>query len=117
MTARQDLTLDAGRDYHISVVLTEADLTTRLNLLDCILSWAALEAPGQDPLISKTSLLAAEIEVTSIGEGEATIHIVQADTEELGGVTIRHEMMVTDALGNEATVFSGFITIKQSVLY
>lgn len=117
MPARQDISLDAGRDYEIAVVLTEADLTTRLNLLDCVLSWAAIEAPGQVPLISKTSLVVGEITVTSIGEGEATIHVVQADTDLLGGVTVEHEMMVTDATGNEATVFAGLLTIRQSVLH
>lgn len=117
MPARQDISIDAGRDYEIAVVLTESDLTTRLNLLDCILSWAVTEAPGQTPMINKSSLMPGEISVTSIGEGEATIHIVQTDTDLLGGLTVEHEMMVTDASGNEATVFAGLLTIRQSVLH
>lgn len=117
MAARQDMTVDAGRDYAITVVLTESDLTTRLNLLDCVLSWVVVEAPGQVPLLSKTSTVSTEIEITSIGEGEATIHLAQADTEALGGITVRHEMMVADSSGAEATLITGYITIKQSVLH
>ncbi len=117
MSARQDLTLAAGRDYEITVVLTEADLTTPLNLLDCTLEWAVSEAPGLEPLISKSSSLAGGITVTDIGNGGATIHVSQADTELLGGLTVQHEMLVTDALGSEATVFAGLVTITQSVLH
>jgi hypothetical protein len=116
MSARQDLTLDAGRDYEIAVVLTEADLTTPLNLLDCVLEWAVAEAPGLEPLISKSSVIGG-ITVTDIGNGGATIHVLQADTELLGGITAQHEMLVTDALGAEATVFAGLVTIIQSVLH
>lgn len=116
MTARQDITLDAGRDYEINVVLTEADLSTPLNLLDCTLSWGVTETPGLVPMIIKSSD-AGGITITDVSGGKATIHVVQDDTELLGGLTAQHEMLLTDALGAEATVFAGLITITQSVLH
>jgi hypothetical protein len=117
MTARQDFTIDAGRDYGLLVSLFEADQTTPLNLLDCQLEWAMTPVGGTKTLVSKSSADMTEIEVTSIGEGLLTIHVKQLDTQELGDLTCQHELLVTDASGTEATVMQGLVTILGSLIH
>jgi hypothetical protein len=116
VTVRQDFTVDAGRDYGVTVAITEDDNETALDLTDCDLAWAVSRAPGQTALISKTSADADEIEITSAAEGEATIYLVPADTEDFGGLTCEHELVVTDAAGAESTVLRGLITINKSLI-
>ena len=116
MTVRQDFTIDAGRDYGLSVLLTEDDGETPLNLTDCVIAWVASKASGQTAIISKSSDDSAEIDITDVAEGEATLFIDAADTEDFGGLTYEHEMVVTDAAGAEATVLRGLITITKSLI-
>ena len=116
MTARQDFTIDAGRDWGLVVVITEDDGETPLDLSECTLAWAASRAAGQPALISKTSDDADEILITSEEDGEATIFLIPADTEDLGGVTCEHELVVTDAASAESTVLRGFVTIAKSLV-
>ncbi len=116
MTVRQDITIDAGRNYGLTVVLTEDDEVTPLNLSGCVIVWAASRAAGQVALISKSSANAAEIDITSEADGEATIFLIPTDTEDFGGLTCEHEMVVTDASGDESTVLRGLVTITKSVI-
>lgn len=113
---RQDFTVDAGRDYGLTVIITETDDETPLNLTDYDLAWAVSKAPGQIALISKTSADSAEIEITSAADGEATIYLVPGDTEDFGGLTCEHELVVTDASGAESTVLRGLVTITKSLI-
>lgn len=115
MTSRQDFTIDAGRDYELLVALFESDTTTPLNLLDTTLEWI-VSKQGVVALVNKSSADPAEIEVTSIGEGLATIRIMGLDTEELGALTCEHELIVTEASGAEATVMRGLVTIMKRSL-
>lgn len=112
MTSRQDFTIDAGRDYQLSVALFESDNTTPLNLLDTIVEWI-VSKQGVVQLINKSSMDPTQIEVTSIGEGLLTIYVEALDTEVLGALTCEHELIVTEAAGNEATVMRGLITISK----
>lgn len=115
MTARQDFTIDAGRDYQLLVALFEADNTTPLNLLDTTLEWI-VSKQGVLVLVNKNSIDPSEIDITSIGEGLATIHVNAIDTEDIGATTLEHELIVTDASGSESTVMRGLVTIaKRSV--
>lgn len=116
MTARQDFSIDAGRDYGLAVSLFEADQTTPLNLLDCELRWAVTKVGGTVALVSKSSVDPLEIEVTSVGEGLLTIHVSALDTEELDDLTCQHELLVTDATGAEATVMAGMVTFLRSLI-
>jgi len=116
MSVRQDFTIEAGRDFALTVALTGTDGTTRLDLTGCTLAWAVSRAAGLTPLISKSSDDATEIEVTSAADGEAIIHLVPEDTLDLGGLTCHHEMAVMDASDEEATVFRGLVTIRKSVI-
>jgi len=111
MTTRQDFTIDAGRDYQLSVALYESDQTTPLNLLDTIIEWVVSRQSGSSALLVKSTGDPQEIEVTSIGEGLLIIHIEGLDTEPLGDLTCEHELVVTDSTGAEATVLRGLVTI------
>lgn len=113
---RQDFTIDAGRDYGLPVLLTEDDGETALDLTDCTIVWVASKAPGQTAIISKSSEDEAEIHITSEAGGAATLFIDGLDTEDFGGLTCEHEMVVTDAAGAEATVLRGFVTITKSLI-
>jgi hypothetical protein len=115
MTARQDFTIDAGRDYQLSVALFEDDQTTPLNLLDCELEWIVSRS-GVVSMLDKSSLDPAEIEVTSIGDGMVTIYIHASDTEQLGALTLDHELIVIDPEHSEATVFRGLVTILRTTM-
>lgn len=115
MSARQDFSVDSGRDYGLPVTITEDDDETPMNLLDCDLSFIVCRAAGQAPIITKTSADDTEIDVTSVADGEATIYIDGADTEDFGGLTCEYELSVTDSDGDEATVLRGLITIKKSL--
>jgi len=115
MTARQDFTIDAGRDYQLSVALFEADQTTPLNLLDTTLEWI-VSKQGVLVVLAKVSTDPTQIEITSLGEGLLTIHIDAADTEELGALTCEHELIVTEAVGNESSVFRGLVTILRTTV-
>lgn len=112
MTARQDFTIDAGRDYELSVALFEADTTTPLNLLDTLVEWI-VSKQGVRQLVYKVSSVPAQIAITSIGEGLLTIFVHAADTDDLGALTCEHELIVTEATGAEATVMRGLITIAK----
>jgi hypothetical protein len=115
MTARQDFTIDAGRDYQLFVALYENDNTTPLNLLDTTLEWI-VSKQGILVLVNKNSTDPEEIDITSIGEGLATIYVHAIDTEDIGATTLEHELIVTDAGGAESTVLRGLVTIsKRSV--
>lgn len=116
MATRQDFTIDAGRNYGLTVVLTEDDEVTPLNLFGCTIVWAASRAAGQTALISKSSDDAAEIDITAEADGEATIFLLPEDTEDFGGLTCEHEMVVTDAFGDESTVMRGLVTIHKSLI-
>jgi len=116
MTARQDFTIDAGRDYGLVLALFEADLTTPLNLQDCELEWIITAASGQTALVNKSSLDPDEIEITSPDEGLATIHVHASDTADLGMLTCQHELIVIDAAHLEATVMRGLVTIIRSLI-
>jgi hypothetical protein len=117
MTLRQDFTIDAGRDYGVLVNLTEADQQTPLNLLGCELQWTVTQMTGTAALVTKTSTIPTEIEVTSVADGLLVIHIDQADTDELGELTCEHELIVTDSGGAEATVMQGLLTIMRSLVH
>jgi len=116
MTARQDFTIDSGRDYGLLVELFEADQTTPLNLQDCELEWVVAAASGSTALVNKSSLDPDEIEITSVEEGLATIKVYSTDTVNLGALTCNHEMIVIDADHTEVTVMRGLITIIRSVI-
>lgn len=116
MTARQDFTISAGRDYGLLISLAESDQQTPLNLADCELEWIIARASTEIVLINKSSLDPAQIEITSPSEGLAVIHLEAIDTEELGNLTCEHEMVVTDANHTEATVMRGLVTILRSII-
>lgn len=116
MTARQDFTIDAGRDWELTVALTEEDGTTPLDLTDCSLAWAASKASGQTALIAKSTSDSSQIHITDIAGGLAVIFVLQTDTETLGGLTCEHELVVTDAAERESTMLRGLITITKTLI-
>src|SRR4029077_9139340 len=105
MTMRHDFTVDAGRDYGLQISLFEADNETPLNLLDCALEWIATKSSSNRALIAKTNEDPAQIEITDSAGGKITIFIYQTDTDNLGGLTCDHELMVSNyTTGAEATL-------------
>lgn len=116
MSERQDFSVFAGRDYELPVAITEDDGITPLDLTNCDLAWVISRAPGQAALVTKTTAAVLEIAVTSAVNGQATIYLVQTDTEDFGGLTCEHELVVTDAGGDDSTVLRGLITIQKSLI-
>jgi hypothetical protein len=116
MSERQDFTIFAGRDYELPVTITEDDGVTPIDLTGCSLAWVVSRAPGQAALVTKTTASVLEIDITSDVDGEATIFLGQTDTEDYGGLTCEHEMVLTDVATDESTVMHGLITIQKSLI-
>ena len=114
MSKRQDFSIDAECDYAVPVVITDNDDVTPLNLAGCSLAWSAAVAAGQAAVISKSSSVPGEIDITSAVDGEATIFFVADDTDGLGDRVYVHKLVVTDTATLVARVIRGFLMIVKT---
>lgn len=115
MATPQNFQVDAGRTVDLPVTLTNQS-GSALDLTGATLVWEVASGVGSPAVITKSSDNPLEIEITNTVGGLATIHIVAADTVELGGSIYAHSMVVTGADGSESTVFDGFVSINASLV-
>ncbi|TQQ81864.1 hypothetical protein [Halonotius roseus] len=76
--------------------------------------WALAKTVSDETLVLKESA-GPGINLTDAENGEFEIDLVPADSESLLG-TFYHEAEVHDLDGNETTIFTGQVTIKETAI-
>jgi hypothetical protein len=106
----QNFSVIAGNSLNVKATLTEQD-GTPLNLDNITdIKWGF-----GDRLTGVRKNLTAGITIDDAANGVLTIHINADDTKDRS-LAIKHELVVTDALGNVSSVLRGTITIEKSII-
>jgi hypothetical protein len=106
----QNFSVIAGNSLYVKATLTEQD-GTPLNLDNITdIKWGF-----GDRLTGVRKNLTAGITIDDAANGVLTIHINADDTKDRS-LAIKHELVVTDALGNVSSVLRGTITIEKSII-
>lgn len=111
----QNVSMFAGDTKHLETTVTD-DAGAAKTLGGATIRYAMATSPQDEAVVSKATPDDAEISIDSPSEGVFTIHLDPADTEALTATTYYHEAEVTDSQGNVATVFTGSVSIRPSVV-
>lgn len=104
----QDVSLYEGDTLNLTIPITD-EAGAALDLTGAQLEWVLADSPGSIPLLTKTT--ASGITVSNPVTGVAVVGITHADSANLGGI-YWHQLVVTDAFGDVATVTTGAFTVK-----
>ena len=110
--SNQGFTMYAGDTVAINLVINDAE-GLPLDLDGITLYWG-LGPTNVDPAtLTKSSVAVDEIEIVDVGQ--ATVHLMPADTVDMRG-QFRQEVRMIDFLGTVETLLTGIVTIQPTSL-
>lgn len=111
-TTDQNATIHAGDTVDINVTVTNPATGDPKNLTGATVQWAMYKAYKGTVVLTKDT--DDGVTITDAADGELTISLEAADTEDVRPDIYAHEVEVTDSGGNVSTVTTGYITLKAS---
>lgn len=105
----QNFTMYAGKTKRINITVKDKDGSLK-NLDDATIAWVLQDQEG---LFAQKVITKNDEDIVRLSEGVFRVTLWPNDTKGLDG-TYYHEAVVVDALGDKATVTTGWITIKPS---
>lgn len=111
-TTDQNATIYAGDDVDINVAVTDPATGDPKNLTGATVQWAMFKEYKGTVVVTKDT--DDGVTITDAANGELTISLDAADTEDVRPDIYAHEVEVTDGSGNVSTVTTGHITLKAS---
>lgn len=111
-------TMKAGDTKRLTMTITEADQTTRIDLTEATVKWWASKGTvdqfSRSPILKKS--MGEGIEDVALIDGEFMVMLEPADTAGLNG-TYYFEVEITDAFGNVSTpIFDTFTVSKDLII-
>lgn len=109
--------MKAGDTKRLTMTITEADLTTRIDLTEATVRWWAskgtVEQFSRSAILKKT--MGEGIEDVALIDGEFMVMLEPADTAGLNG-TYYFEVEITDAFGNVSTPIFDTFTVSKDLI-
>lgn len=109
MAETADLFMTAGDTKTLGISVIEKDDGSATTITGATINWKVSRSPRQTAVISKST--ADDISITSGTGGTLTISLSASDTSSLLG-DFYHELQITFASGEVATVLRGKMTIE-----
>lgn len=105
----------AGDDTRLEFTVYKPDGTAQ-DLTGMDIVWGLGDRPTSSPTLTKSTANTGEIDVVDAANGRFDVILVSSDTAGLAEKVYYHEVELTDANGNEFTVFEGNVRIRATMV-
>lgn len=115
--AGQNFEMFQGDNKELVITVYKQDGVSIQDLTGYNAVWCAHNQTPENPVIIKTTSPGEGITIPDPSSGQLVIELANVDTNTLTPKTYGHQCEVEDALGNHATVTTGYMKLSRSITH